>query len=476
MRSRVALALIAWLAVPLASQTPPSLAEVRALLGRLDAAFESCDLPAYEACFAPVHVDRHTAHLDRIARVLRTGVRLQRHSEALDGWELGPHRIALVRTTTRSRARADRPALVEHALVAARSLAAGVRAELLVEVDERFLGALTAASALQPKSLLRCHACNYRIDGGTDWLTVPNCKERVGCLESLSFYALDTDVAVDLTVHLARGTAMPEPTALLGELARDVLHAPALDLQVAPWVPPMYVEAPDCPQQLRGAQSVVEDGDGDRRTELAIAVYGRLGYLFVVRGRTAAVLARREQIDALLASFTLLDPDLDAAELEARILTERLGGSIDGSRYVNERFRLTLTGVPGWDPTLSAAHDAFDVVWRCPQHFGLVRAQAFTPPRGLPAWTQADAEPMLQRALHGDGVQVLEDGGWTDDTAGSGFAWRRALRIQRGEPARLPADLRLYLDGDLLLVVEGQPYDERARAEIQLALDSVRRD
>jgi hypothetical protein len=462
-----------------AQATPPCSDAVADLAQELDAAFERGDAEAYLARFDLRHA-RLRAKLDeRIRAVLGGAARLARRSEVSRHWERGEFTVALVRSRTSNPARADLGSLEEHALWAVRGPDDAPRITLAVEVEAAHLEMVPDASdPLQPKHLFRCRACNYTIDAGDQWLMVPTCNARIGCLESLSFYSLQHDLAADLSIHLADGETVPTPRTMLEDLLEDLPEdlpagepgragpgrpaRPAID----PWLPPMY--RPDNrPTYLDGARVVLQGGD--QRAEVHLATYGRLGYLMVVHGPAEIVERNRGAIDRLMGTFTLQDPALEPEQVVLRITQERQGGLLDGGEYRNTRFGVRFTGPEDFGARMAASHYAFEVRWTRSDGTASVRLKALTPPNGMERWSVAAAERTVKIACDRGGLVVDDPGAWQlattsadggggpDPAMSAGFARERWIRAREGGSGAAPAILlRLALDEDLLVIVEAR--------------------
>ncbi len=457
------------LACPSVAQTVPAATAVETLLAEMDRCFGRRDLDGFLACFQPVHVERHARFAQRLEQVFAFGVELTRASAVQSDWVLGSHRVSLVRAETRSARDPDRDPLVEHALMASQRTQAGeTRATAWIEVDAAILGVLAAGgTGGEPPHTLRCHACNYHIDAGDDWLMVPNVKDRIGCLESLSFYSLDTDLVADLTIHLARAQTAPPARRWL----RDIAMAQCRDvdpemLPIERWTPPAYGPDMPAPALLDGARCEVPAGVPGQGASVYLAVYGRLGYLISVHGRKAALEQRVSEevgstVDRLLTSFTLLDSDLDPTQLEVRILEERMGSNLDGVAFTNSRFDLSFPGIDGWDTRLDAGAYAFDATWSCPRQSGRFRLRGLEPPRGYSRWTPEAADmvlaPMLRELELFEARTRSEWIRMPDEPKSDGFRWRLDLENHDGKRAGARHHaLTVRLAEDLMVVTDAE--------------------
>lgn len=452
---------------PGTAQTPCADAVVE-LARSLDAAFEDGDAVRYLEAFEPLHAQLRKNLEHRIRRVLGSGADLRRQTEVHRHWRLGEHTIALVETETRNTARPDLGPVQEHAIWALRGPDAAPRIELAVEVDAAHLEAVPdSADPLQPKREFRCRACNYSIDAGDSWLMVPTRASRIGALESLSFFSLRHDLAVDLSIHLADGERVPTPAEMLADLVELVL-GPDVDVAIDPWLPPMYTRD-NRPTYLEGARCAV-DAEGER-CELHVASYGRLGYFTVVHGPSAVIERNRAEIDALLRSFALDDPALEPEQVILRITQERQGGLLEGHVYTNSRHGVRFEGPHGFRARMAASLYAFEVRWSRADGAVSVHLKGLAPPDGMPRWSPDAAERALRLACDRGEYEVVDDGGWIDGR--QGFARERRLRTRRDvDGVRESVAVRLALAPDLLVVVEAHATTD-SEAEADAALEGL---
>ena len=462
-------------AQPDAAPQPPTRPDVTALFARLDDAFERGDADAFLAAFDPVHPTLHARFATRIRQVLSLRVSFERASELQRHWQLGPHGVSLVATTTRLAARQDLPPVREHALAVTRRTADESTAiTLYVDVDESVLAQLPDADQpLTPKHAIRCSTCNYEIDAGQDWLMVPNAKQSSGCLESLTFFALDVDLSVELSIHLDRAPDPAPPAVRLVTLCRDRTGDADAAPSTEPWIPPAYTLGVTGPPPLLDGARCTIDEDGTPHAELFLAVFGRVGYLFAVRGSAVTAERRSAAIGRLLDSFMLLDPELSPDTIAARITGDRQGGDLVDGGYVNRRFGVRCDAPGAWQPRLAAAHYAFDVVFSCPADHGHMRVKGMEPPRGMERWTRAAADRMVRSTLERAGLRVVEDSGWQG--AADGFDAQREIVARRGDADPRYA-LRLGFAPDLLVLAEADANTAHGLRLAREAFGSLRRE
>lgn len=432
---------------------PPAEDAAIELARRLDEAFAKGDRAGYLAHFHALHTVLHALLTRRLTDVFAAHADLDRHSEIKGYWRLGRHAIVHVASTTTDTERPDAGAVREDALWALRNASSEPVVVLSVEIDPNTLDAMQDPDdPLRPKHQLRCYACNYSIHAGEDWLMVPNCGARTGCLESFSFYSLEHDLSASLTIHLDAGHAALKPQAVLLELVERNVDVPVDGVRVESWLPPSYDDQ-NRPRHLEGARCVLVDVPYPGwRTEAHLATYGRLAYLFVVRGRVEAVEAEREAVRRLMESFVLDDPSLDPEEVALRITKERQGGWLEGQVYTNERYGVRFTGPPEWTGRTAAGQYAFDVTWRRPDGHAFVRLKALAVPVGAVGWTKEMVESVARNACAGEHLTLRSPAGWIEGN--SGFAHERHLT---GTDARGRAVvLRLSFDEDLFAIVEAR--------------------
>ena len=437
------------LAVPTAARAQggaaPTRAAVEELIARFDQAFNARRHEALVTLFLPIHREQTERTLERLRLALTGSGRLERHSELADSWTMGRHAIALVRattacTTTKTEAR-------EATLVAVREVGGALRIALTVDVDPGMLAMLPRERDAAPRGLLHCPACNYRIEAGEEWLTVPSRSQRVGCFESLSFWSLDHDLTVMVSVHLARA---PEPAeqwlARLGvELGAGEHSAPQA------WLPPRYAALEPRPTVLGGARATFSRPGDEQIVEASLATFGRVAWLFVARGSGAQCEAQRASLEELYGGFALDDLGLPAERLAASIEDHHLGARVHGADFEHAASGVRFHGPEGFSPTLASGFAAFDAAWTCPDGRSTLRLRGLRPPEGLAHWSSAAADAMLARTFARAELSPILDSGWQDGHSGFAKERRLGLRDAEGKLLRL---LRVGLDEDLCVVLE----------------------
>ena len=460
----------------LLAQSLPSRDAVAQLVRELDRAFSDGDAERYLAPFDPVHAVMHARFAARVREVLSSGVPLVRRSAVERFWHLGGHGIALIVAETSAPGLSDREPVQENSVWALRDESGQLRIVLAADVSASALAVLPREDLpLQPEQQIRCDACNYTIRASDDWLMVPNCSQRLGCLESFSFYSLSLDLAADLSVHVAHAESGQSPAAQLRRFVKRGEGVDSADVAIEPWLPPMYA-AGNRPMYLDGARCVLEDhpNPGDR-AELHLATYGRLSYLITVRGSAAHIDANRPAVRSLLQSFALDDPRLEPAVLVERIAGERQGGSFDGPVYENHKTGVRFAGPAGWATRLDASFCAFDVAWAKPDGTASLRLTALLPSQGIEHWTERAADAALRAAWSKAGVEIVDAGGWRDGERG--FAKLRLVEARSSGSAGAARSLmKVGFDRDLLVLLELSANDAATAAGLRALLDGLSRD
>jgi hypothetical protein len=246
-----------------------------------------------------------------------------------------------------------------------------------------------------------------------------------------------------------------------------------------PWLPKAHQATP--PAGLRGAACAIEL-PGDDRAHFFATTFGGLQHLLLLRGSAAALRTRAAAIDALLASYRLLE-DCDHEVAAQRPLTHHTGGSLTGSSYHNVHFGLRLVGEAGWQPAMRSGGAAFRVVWSSPQG-GRLWLTGHRVPVGMARWDDDSADRwFLQMLAHNELVPTtpLVAAGWSPDAALAGT--RRDVVATRAPtvtdtlpgPARQRL-FRLVRRSDLLLVLDGLPATDDEAAAVQRMFAALTRD
>jgi hypothetical protein len=480
---------VAGLAMPcltgLVAQTTPDAATIRRLVDRLDTAFTAGDRDAYLAAFRPTHDGLHQALDARLRRVLTGRGRLVRETEVLRTVPQPPFAIAHVQSRTRAAGETPLGAgdVVEDMLLVVGTVGEQPFARLQVPVAANLLDHVVDGA-------FRCEACNYSVGKRTDWLAVPMESARTGCFESVTFFALDGDLRLEVSIHL-RDHPSPAAESLLAMLAgstdprRDVTNAtnPTIaksriaesripSSAVRPWVPACFATT-GLPDEFSAATATLTD-DAGGVAHLHLLVTGRLAYLLAIGGRRAdyerMAAAAAEQLD----SFRLLEPACQ--DDVARVLaTHGHGVKLDGVRAKCDRLGIAFDGPAGWTPRLEVGPFRCRVVYEHPSA-GSLRVTAYEPPPGTKHWTRPSADSLIAqfRAKHGGPERKMSP--WVAHA--TPFAHDRTdVQIDpcpqtEDSPACLLTVIRM---DDVLLVLDGRPKDAAAREAILGAFDSLRR-
>ena len=176
-------------------------------------------------------------------------------------------------------------------------------------------------------------------------------------------------------------------------------------------------------------------------------------------------------------SFRILDPTIPASELKAMPIRAHTGGStLDGARFTNPTYRVTLKGPDGWTPSVHAAGYLFEVAYRCPLGRGTLWATAYRPQAGLTAWYTGIADSWVENHCRERGMEIQEDSGWSEP--GEDFRFRNLKtsppRNSTGAEGQ-PRMIRLAMADDLLLVLHGYGQDQSDCDLVTASFDSLRR-
>lgn len=427
---RLVLPLLVALLRPATAQPPAPTTAMPAglpvLLRELDACFERADLAAYRDHFLPDHPGALAVVYQRLERLCQATPQRQRRSQVVGAARsIGPRVVVRVRSEIQlgtgelgNKAEGPHAAFTEDWLLAMVVTADGrVQPTFAVEIPRE------AGWPVEPR--LRCPACNYEIGGIAGWMMVPVRGDRAHALEAASFYLLGTDIACDVSVEYA---ADPVPAATLaaelGGTLQALATAPARQ-SAEPWLPPAHRKDP--PRALDGARIAVDlpdDGDGGSRSLLHVAVFGGLQHLLLLRGSRRSLAQHGGTVDALLASYRLLQ--LDAALLTAanEAIAHHCGGAVDGSNYDNGIYGVALRGPAGWRVQQRTGGVAFRALWTSPSGSHLWLTGHAVPP-GMEQWSRETADAWMRQlctrqqltVVAGSEVAWCEDG----DTGGS---WR----------------------------------------------------
>lgn len=435
---------------------------VAELVARLDRDFNRRDADAYLANFEPGN--RHLFKtLDQRTRLLLGGaVRLHRATTIQEVTTLGDRRVALVKSVTGAADGSSEISLAEYAYLVCKVRDDAAIGTFMVEVDNTLLNDA-------PENSFKCPACNYEVAGDASWLAVPHRRDRTGCMEAISFYSLESDLSLDVSVFLD-AEASPADSALRAYVEivaadRDV-EVPR-DLRISSWVPPRH--GVDPPEGLDGAKTDLQL-PGDQPTRLHLLTLGTLRYLLVLRGHEIDTAQAGEIVD----SFRLLDPDASLEILQARPVAAHAGGSFDGDTYDNSIYGVTLTGPEGWTHSMAAFGCLFEVTFRCPEGRGKLWVTAYGPQPGLSSWHSRVAESWMENYFEQKGMEILAPGAWREDASGFQLLDLQT-RPPRSSEVLQPRMIRLAMAEDLLLVLHGYGDEDADRALIKDSFDSLER-
>lgn len=466
------------------------------LLGELDACFTRGDIAAYMAHFTPDHPGALAVVQQRLERWCAAVPQRQRRSTLVgDPLTIGPRVVVRVRSEVELGRAGDGP----HAAFADEWL-------LALDVASDGDGNGTTAGRARPtfaievpteakwrgQALLRCPACNYEIGGVSGWLMVPVRGDRAHALEAASFYLLGTDIACDVSVECA-----PEPVpaatlaaelggtlqALAGEApqaGRPTPNGRAVRQPAEPWLPPALRQSP--PRDLDGARITVDlpeegDGlaDGGTRSLLHVAVFGGLRHLLLVRGSKRALARHAAEVDALLASYHLLQVDGAMVRAGSEALAHHCGGQVSGSTYTNVLHDVAMRGPDGWRVQQRTGGAAFRASWTSPNGSTLWLSGHQVPP-GMQLWSRDTADAWLRHLCTQQRLTVVagSEVAWCDDTE-SGVTWRTFDAETPGGAGGSRHHVRVLLRKDLLIVATGCGRTDADDEAIRTALPTLRR-
>jgi len=502
------MALLSGIGLPLCAQTTASAAKagadgaaplgadaIRDVLKQLDAAFDRGDADAWLAVFAPDHPGAHAMLKQRLLHTFAPGLPMKSTSSLVgEPVRVGPRTVVRIRHEVRATfpapsGGAGQPAaptateervLVDDSMMALRGGAAqGDRGETAVPT---FLIEIPVDAEARTDRTFRCPPCNYEIGGVAGWLCVPTRRDRALSLEGASFYLIGTDLACDVSVQI--DDSMTAPTAVVQRLGR-ALHQ--LDLGAQPglavsWLPAAHAGEP--PRELTGARLDIDlpkdatSADGSRAM-FHVTAFGALQHLLLVRGSKRALRDHDQELQALLASFRLLDTNCDRVRAALRPVEHHTGGTLTAGVYTNDRFDIELTGPKGWKAQQRCGGAEFRVVWTSPNGSRLWLT-GYAVPQSMTRWCRTTADLWLADQCAAQGLQAsptADAGDWAPLDPCNGLG-RRATWVARpgGAPGAVPErQLRFLLRDDLLVVVDGTVATEADAAALRAAMASLQR-
>jgi hypothetical protein len=483
------MALLSGIGLPLCAQAQKAGADGEAKLGvdairdvlkQLDAAFDRGDADAWLAVFAPDHPGAHAMLKQRLLRTLGAGTAMKCHSSLVgEPMLVGPRTVVRIRqelSGTFPAVNGDEPrVLVEDSMMALQkgrgstavpTLALEIPHDAEARTDRPF----------------RCPPCNYEIGGVAGWLCVPTRRDRALALEGASFYLIGTDLACDVSVQIDEN--LTAPTVVVQRLGRAMhqLDAGALPGLAVSWLPAAHAGEP--PPELAGARLEVDlqkdaaSADGSRAL-FHVTAFGALQHLLLVRGSKRALREHDRELQAMLASFRLLDTNCDRVQAALRPVEHHTGGTLNGGVYTNERFALELTGPKGWKAQQRCGGAEFRIVWTSPNGSRLWLT-GYAVPEGMTGWCRTTADLWLADLCAAQGLQPSPGSTATDwekvDPCGS--LGRSATWVVKpgGVPGAVTErQLRFLLRDDLLIVADGTVTAETDAAALREAMASLQR-
>ncbi len=448
--------------LPAASQAPDLGADdIRAVLQHLDDCFGRGDTFAYLETFVPDHPGAHAVMARELSRAAAMARRECKSTIVGEPRRLGPRTVVRIHQQLRlENTLGEVAAYDSHAMLALRRDASGRPVPtLLVEFPATTRQELDAG--------LRCPACNYEIGGAAGWLCVPQRGDRASALEAASFYLLGTDLACDVSVRIDADAPDAVPLAERLAAALAELEPKARLGAASPWLPPAHRQDP--PRGLGGARLEVEVADAAGVADAGRAVFhvltfGGLQHLLLVRGSQRSLAEHAADVDALLASYRLLERDCDLALAAARPLHHHTGGTLDDGRYDNRLHHVVMRGPAGWKGQLRCGGAAFRVSWQSLDGARLWLTGLSVPP-GMQQWTSTTADRYLRQLCRQQGLEpppAAEPGpGATDWIELAGCSTRtRTICCRSAAAATDPAApalrwIHLQVHGDLLLIADG---------------------
>jgi len=443
------------------------------VLQDLDAAFAKADLRGYLAAFEPDHAGAHALLGQRLRRAFDSGRALQRSSTILgQPQQVGPRTVVRVRHEIR---------LDDE--------------EIAVEVEDTILAfrangdAAVPTFAIQtPRSVdcpagnvFRCPPCNYAIGGVDGWLCVPMGRARAQALEASSFYLLGSDLACDISVRVDPAPlgddAMP-PTAQAEQMAAALrqFEPDARPGLATDWLPPRHTEGIE---GLTGARIEIDLPTTTAAPDGGKAVFhvvqlGALQHLLLVRGSKQAWQQHRASLQELLASFRLLEPDVDRAVASARPLRHHIGGKLDGASYGNAKYNVTMRGPADWKAQQRCGGAAFRVLWNSPDG-GRLWLTAYAVPPGMSHWCEDTADRWVRQLTDAAGLKLpatISD--WQADATCNAAARTLDCEAGKGPPGTQARRLlRVAFREDLLVIVDGAGQSDQEWAAIKRAFQTL---
>lgn len=492
-RQSLALAALVGLGAAAATraQAPVATAAIERLLAELDAAWARGDAGGYAARFEPDHPGAHAQLLHRLERAFATGCPQVRASGVVGAPRAFVDRtVVRVRSEIRAADGRSRQVVGEENLFVVRAGENGTAVPTFVvevPVDAPDL----------PGDRMRCAACNYEVGGVPGWLGVLQRADRAQAIEAASFYLVGTDLSCDVTVRIADcANDPPQPPPAAAVVAEQLAAAlrrfePGARAGLATaWLPTIAGPARAAPASLTGARIAVElpadavHRDGSRAVFHTVAL-GPLQHLLLVRGSVASFARHDRALQDLLASFRVLETDVDVAVAAARPLQHHTGGELRGEpttgvTYHNPRWELELPGPAGWRAAQRCGGSLFRVVWTGPDG-GRLWLHGYAVPAGMQNWCSETADLWFAELCAERGLTVVGDDGKADGEWTAAAACRAQSRFVTcsggaGNPLHPPRQrrLRLVVRDDLFVVVDAAPATAAEEPALRAALAALR--
>ncbi|MGE0144712.1 MAG: hypothetical protein AB7I19_14380 [Planctomycetota bacterium] len=462
--------------------TPPTAAQVSDLIERFDAAFNARDLPAIDRLCTGMYPSSRDSLRTRLEHAFRGAATLHRRTKLVDSTVRREYRIARVEASTRCDVQQQSATESLILLVAPAtdrtpgSASALPRLVLAIAVDAAHLAgcdpATTTALPTSPSFAATCRACNYRLEADSDWLLVPEPAATAGSYEALTCWSLDRDVAMTLSLHLAR-RAEPAAAVLQGFLDSSRIDGTPL---IEAWLPPsLRPTAPDlaAPAALDGARARMPLDELGRRAEIGFLSHGRVGYLFTTRGAESDVEALGPSIDRLFAGFRLLDATRDPESIATAIESQHFTARVEGGNFHDVPSGVRFEAPAGFLARLAGGFARFDAAWCCPLENPTFRLRGLGPPAGMSTWSRAAADRLLQSSFGRSGLRAETTLPWTGPRDGFEQVAQLRLTDAAGKVVRL---VRVALWTDLCVVLEADTTLAIGERAASMALSTLRRE
>lgn len=457
----------------------PTAARAQELVAALDAAFNRASTSEYFRWFDPL--PQQGGSFAQMSQLVDHEGRLRLSTELVEFVEFGEFGLARVLSTlsrTQSGEQGSKD-LEQHNYLAFRDTSEGPQVLLYEDVDP---GA--AAHLAKPHTgVYACPPCNFKIgtDELMDWLVIPSPRRISGCVEMVSFRRIAEDIQMTLSIH--RNDKHLDAMALLTELTSHPTGPDIVDRgDITTWVPPHYDETPEGMQGAR-RELVLASGQRDhlhvmtRRTPDAPAHDEEICYLLTVRGSAQAHADHRDEIDAWLRSFQLIDTEASSHASGKGSATAHGGGVTDPTgNYSNAKHGLNFSGPEGWHIAHQADRCLLAVTFTCPQDRGVLHVAAHETLPGTLEEQKSGAVDLVMAELKSAGLEILEDTGWqAQDGPGEAELFREIRSRDPEAPPEQHRRDRILMFDDLWVLVDGMLRVEAAgEAFVDLA-SSVRR-